>query len=156
STCDSSKERLMRFDRYLWRPCAGVLACFILLSSARVTFAQKGPSADIAKAEQLREDLRRLIELARDKVFPALVNIHVVTVSYFDGKEHKSQAVGSGTIISKEGHVVTNFHVTSKGKKFKCTLADKQEISATLVGDDPLTDLAILKLDLAELKSPAS
>lgn len=109
-----------------------------------------------SKARQLREDLRAMIELARDRVFPALVNIHVVSVNYYDGKEHKSRAVGSGTIISKEGYVITNYHVTSKGKTFKCTLSDKQEIAATLVGEDPLTDLAVLKLNLSELKSPAS
>ena len=146
----------MKFDLSNRRACARALACCLFLSSGGAAFAQKAGTGDIAKAEQLRQDLRRLIELARDKVFPALVNIHVVTVSYFDGKEHKSQAVGSGTIVSKEGHVVTNFHVTSKGKKFKCTLSDKQEIPATLVGEDPLTDLAVLKLDLSELKSPAS
>lgn len=110
------------------------------------------PPSDQVKAEQLREDLRRMIEVARDRVFPALVNIHVVTVDYWDGKEQKGQSVGSGTIISEEGYVVTNQHVTSKGKKFKCTLADKQEISADLVGEDPLTDLAVIKLRLSELK----
>lgn len=93
-----------------------------------------------------------MITLARDRVFPALVNIRVITVRYWGGKERKGQAVGSGTIISPEGHVLTNFHVVDNGKKFKCTLADKQEISAELIGEDPLTDLAILKLDLSELK----
>ncbi|MFQ5495024.1 MAG: PDZ domain-containing protein, partial [Phycisphaerae bacterium] len=53
-----------------------------------------------------------------------------------------------------EGHVLTNFHVVHNGKKFKCTMADKQEISAELVGKDPLTDLAVLKLDLSELRDP--
>ncbi|HUN82468.1 MAG TPA: trypsin-like peptidase domain-containing protein, partial [Phycisphaerae bacterium] len=143
----------MKLDRTVGRHCAMFVFAVAACGMAQ---AQTPAPADIAKAEQLRQDLRRLIELARDRVFPALVNIHVVTVNYFDGKEHKSQAVGSGTIISKEGHVITNFHVTSKGKKFKCTLADKQEITATLVGEDPLTDIAVLKLDLSELKSPAT
>ncbi|MCB9854938.1 MAG: PDZ domain-containing protein [Phycisphaerales bacterium] len=97
-----------------------------------------------------------MIELARDQVFPALVNIHVSTVSYWGGKERKAAATGSGTIISPEGYVVTNQHVTNQGKKFRCTLADKQEITAYLIGEDPLTDLAVIKLDLSELKSPAT
>lgn len=108
------------------------------------------------KADQLREDLRRMIELARDRVFPALVNINVDTVSYWGGKERKGASTGSGTIISPEGYVITNQHVTNKGKKFKCTLADKQEISAVMVGEDPLTDLAVIKLNLSELKSPST
>jgi len=111
-------------------------------------------SADVEKANQLRQDLRAMISLARDRVFPALVNIKVITVEYFDGKEEKGQSVGSGTIISREGHVLTNYHVARKGRKFKCTLADKQEVSAALVGEDPLTDLAVLKLELSELKDP--
>ncbi|MGH7132788.1 MAG: PDZ domain-containing protein [Phycisphaerales bacterium] len=105
-----------------------------------------------AKAEELREDLRALITSAKDKVFPALVNIRVITANYYGGKETKGGATGSGTIISKEGHILTNQHVVNDGVKFRVTLADKQEISATLVGEDPMTDLAILKLDTSQLK----
>jgi serine protease Do len=112
------------------------------------------PTEDAQKAGELRRDMRRMMALARDQVFPALVNIEVITVQYWGGQEHKGQSVGSGTIISPQGYVLTNFHVVEDGRKFKCTLADKQELSATLVGDDPLTDLAVLKLDLAELEDP--
>lgn len=134
------------------------LVCVMsLLIPHAQTFGKGEPTGtDLEKAEQLRKDLRRMIELARDRVFPALVNIHVSTVNYWGGKERKGAATGSGTIISPEGYVVTNQHVTNKGKKFKCTLADKQEISATLVGEDPLTDLAVIKLNLSELKSPGT
>jgi len=111
---------------------------------------------DLKKAEALREDMRRMIELARDRVFPALVNISVVTVDYWGGKEHKGSSIGSGTIISPEGYIITNQHVTDKGTKFSCRLADRQEISAKLIGEDPLTDLAILKLNLNELRDPAA
>lgn len=110
------------------------------------------PAAPAADAQPLKQDLREIIAAARDKVFPALVNIHVVTVEYWSGKETKSESVGSGTIISPEGHILTNAHVVSNGKKFKVTLADKQEISAVLVGEDPATDLAVLKLNPEELK----
>ena len=95
-----------------------------------------------------------MMALARDQVFPALVNIEVITVQYWGGMERKGRAVGSGTIISPEGYVLTNYHVAENGRKFKCTLADRQEITATLVGEDPLTDLAVLKLDLSELRDP--
>lgn len=92
-----------------------------------------------------------MVANARDRVFPALVNIRVVTLSYYGGQESKGGGTGSGTIISSDGYVVTNAHVTNEGKRFFCTLADKQEIKATLVGEDPLTDLAVLKLDLSQL-----
>jgi len=107
-----------------------------------------------AEPVRLRAEIRQIITTARDRVYPALVHIQVITVNYWDGKEHKGRSVGSGTIISKDGHVLTNQHVTDEGRKFKCTLADKQEIDASLVGEDPLTDLAVLKLDVSQLKDP--
>lgn len=126
-----------------------VLTFILSIASSAPSVAQP---INIEKVNQLRQDLREMIAYARDRVFPSLVNIRVITVQYYEGKEQKGQAVGSGTIISPEGYVLTNFHVADNGKKFKCTLADKQEITATLVGEDPLTDLAVLKLDLSELK----
>src|SRR5262245_19252185 len=88
-------------------------------STARATDA----SGDRPPIAPLQANLRQMIEQARDGVFPALVNISVVTMRYWDGKEHKGRATGSGTIISPEGYVVTNQHVTYNGKTFKCTLA---------------------------------
>ncbi|MBU0617560.1 MAG: PDZ domain-containing protein [Planctomycetes bacterium] len=135
----------------------GVLCLVAFLFGSVTARAQQPPELspeDVQKAEALRRDMRQMMALARDQVFPALVNIEVITVQYWGGKEHKGQSVGSGTIISPQGYVLTNFHVAENGRKFKCTLSDKQELSATLVGDDPLTDLAVLKLDLSELKNP--
>ncbi len=105
-----------------------------------------------AETALLRDGLRNLISSARDKVFPSLVNISVITLNFYGGKESKGGGTGSGTIISPEGHIVTNAHVTSNGKKFKVTLADKTEINAEMVGEDPLTDLAVLKINPDDLK----
>ncbi len=113
----------------------------------------KGGSVSPAEVDHLRMNLRTVVAQSRDRVFPALVNIHVVTVDYYGGKEHKNRAVGSGTIISKDGYVVTNQHVTNDGTRFRCTLANEEEIPATLVGEDPLTDLAVLKMHLSDRKS---
>lgn len=106
------------------------------------------------QATELRKELRQIIADARDRVFPALVNIHVVTVDYRGGVERKGSSYGSGTIIDERGHVLTNAHVALDGKRYRCTLADKQEIEATLVGIDPLTDLAVLQLNLAARTDP--
>lgn len=152
---------LASLRRPSWRSAVALMiATSVLLTLCRtgsVHADDRAPSEeDLARAGQLREDMRQMIEVARDRVFPSLVNISVSTVNYWGGREHKGQATGSGTIISAEGYVITNQHVTNKGKKFKCTLADKQEISAKMIGEDPLTDLAIIQLDLSELKSPAT
>lgn len=135
------------------------------LAAAPSTLAQKAPTQGAAlvpgdqipgKEGQLREELRELISSARDRVFPSLVNINVVTVMYWNGKERKGESVGSGTIISKEGHVLTNQHVVDRGESFRVTLADRTEVPATLVGEDMLTDLAVLKLDLSKVPNAAN
>src|SRR3954470_6028351 len=83
---------------------------------------------------------------ALSKVAPALVRIHVVSIEYQDGRELKREASGSGTIITPEGHVVTNHHVAGKTKSIVCTLSSREEIPAELVGTDPLSDIAVIKL----------
>ncbi len=113
------------------------------------------PGAVVVDGRAVAPDMHAKIEQARDKVFPALVNITVITVSYWGGKETKGGSTGSGTIISADGLVVTNHHVIDDGKSFKVTLADKREVSATLVGDDPMTDLALLRLNVSELGGAA-
>ena len=102
-----------------------------------------------ARAGGADEALDRL-RAARDRVFPALVSLHVVAANFRDGKEFKSQSVGSGAIISRQGHVVTNEHVTRAGRRFDCVLSDQRRVSARLVGEDPLTDLAVLQIELPE------
>jgi serine protease Do len=121
-----------------------VLAGLLFASNASAQTANASP-------ERLREDMRAMVAQARDKVYPALVNISVITVSYWGGKETKGGATGSGTILSSEGYVLTNQHVVNDGRKFRITLADKRELPATLVGEDPLTDLAVLKIDVTKL-----
>lgn len=125
----------------------------LMLAGCAVGHGAAGPAPVSAEAAELRSEVREIITQARDRVYPALVNISVVTVQYWDGKEVKGRSTGSGTIISPEGYVVTNQHVTAGGESFICTLADKREIPATLVGEDPLTDIAVLKLDADALGS---
>lgn len=125
-----------------------VCAIALGMSLSGVALAQGGVAQNGAPPDELRTRMHQMIASARDQVFPALVNISVVTVDYWQGKESKGRATGSGTVISPDGYVLTNAHVTDSGKKFTCTLSDKTELPATLVGEDPLTDLAVLKLDL--------
>ncbi len=88
----------------------------------------------------------KAIEPAISAVKPALVRIFVATVDYYQGREMKSEASGSGVIISKDGYVVTNHHVAGWAKRLVCTLSNKEEVEADLIGTDPLTDIAVIKL----------
>ena len=56
-------------------------------------------------------------------------------------------ATGSGVILSKDGYIVTNYHVIDDAQKITVTLNDKKEYEATLVGGDPSTDLAVIKIE---------
>ncbi len=89
---------------------------------------------------------RSQVDAAIAFVRPALVRIHVAEADYTEGREVKSESSGSGVIISKDGHIVTNHHVAGWAKTIYCTLANKEQIEADLVGTDPLTDIAIIKL----------
>ena len=79
-------------------------------------------------------------------VRPALVRILVAEADYEGGREGKTEAAGSGVIITPEGYVVTNHHVAGQSKRLICTLADRREVEADLVGTDPLTDISVIKL----------
>ena len=112
------------------QPASAVAAVLALAAAALPISTARGQETpdlrpvDVEKADQLRRELQQITALAIDRVFPALINIRVITVQYWGGKEHKGAAGGSGTIISEDGHVLTNYHVVRNGRKFKCTLAN--------------------------------
>jgi serine protease Do len=89
---------------------------------------------------------RAQIDHAVDRVRPSLVRIHVVAVEQEQGREIKREGAGSGTIITPEGHVLTNHHVAGRTRRVLCTLPDRFEMDADVVGTDPLSDITILKL----------
>ncbi len=60
-------------------------------------------------------------------------------------------AFGSGVIISPDGYIVTNNHVVEGADKVTVTFNDKREMEATIVGTDPATDLALIKVDADDL-----
>jgi serine protease Do len=121
-----------------------VLATVLLTSVAGVAFAQSAAPAPDQTAE---------VQAALALVAPSLVRIHVVSVDFQDGRELKREASGSGTIISPDGLVITNHHVAGRTRAITCTLASREEIPAELVGTDPLSDIAVLRLRPASPRS---
>jgi serine protease Do len=89
---------------------------------------------------------------ARDRVLPALIHIQPVVIDYLTGREKKHSLVGSGVIISADGYAVTNYHVAGRAERIICTLHDREQVPAKLIGGDPATDLAVIKLDLTDYK----
>jgi len=114
----------------------------ILLVSAAAAVLAAGVPAKANATESLEE----AIESAVGVVKPALVRIFVVSAGYRQGREEKYQSSGSGAIISKDGYVVTNHHVAGHAKSLLCTLSDKSEVEAKLIGTDALADIAVIQL----------
>ncbi len=96
--------------------------------------------------QDVSPEMHAAVDAAIARMRPALVRIHVVFTDYRDGRELKNQAVGSGAIITKDGYIITNHHVAGHAARMICTLWNREEIEAELVGTDPLTDIAIIKL----------
>jgi serine protease Do len=66
-------------------------------------------------------------------------------------RQRFAHSTGSGVVISPDGFIVTNHHVIDKSSTIKVTLNNKKEYEARLIGSDPSTDLALLKIDARDL-----
>ena len=68
-----------------------------------------------------------------------------------EGLQRESRALGSGVIINDKGYILTNNHVVENGEKIKVKLEDKREYNAEIIGTDPRTDIAVIKIDAKNL-----
>jgi len=75
----------------------------------------------------------------------------VVSNGLFGAQEQQAQ--GSGFVIDKDGHVVTNYHVVQGAKKVQVSFSDNEQMDATIVGTDPSTDIAVLKIQGVQARS---
>ena len=74
---------------------------------------------------------------------PAVVSISASTGS--------GSSTGTGVVLSANGYLVTNYHVIRQALAINVTLTDERELRATLVGEDPVSDLAVLRVDAEDL-----
>ena len=86
------------------------------------------------------------------KALPSVVNITSSTVglNFFYGLVPQ-QGQGSGFILDKQGHILTNYHVVADAQKIEVTTYDKHRAKARVIGRDPSHDLALLQIDLPNL-----
>jgi len=118
---------------------SGVLAIVMApAASAQGSGAYSGP------------DFRQIVQHAKERVFPAVVYIKVVSETTEGGKRQTFEGSGSGVIVSPIGEVITNWHVIDKAVEVRCLLSDGRHFDAEIIGSDQDTDLALIQLELDE------
>lgn len=120
----------------------------VAVIGAPALFAQAAPYSPA-------NTLESQIEAVGRDAGPSVINITstIVTQNFFN-QPVPQQAVGSGFIYDNQGHVVTNFHVIENANNVVCTLRSGRSYQAQVVGTDPSTDLAVLKINASPLPPP--
>jgi len=117
-------------------------------------------SPDTVQAEAIKVDALNFAPLVK-KVRPAVVKVFSEKIvqrwninrnDFFDRffrtprSQEPVEGLGSGFIISADGYIITNNHVVEQAKRVRIVTIDKQEFVATIIGTDPATDLALIKV----------
>jgi S1-C subfamily serine protease len=98
---------------------------------------------DAAEAEFL-DAYSRAVTAVVDRVGPAIVSISIGVGT--PETEFEATGAGSGFVITPDGYILTNSHVVAGAKEIKAVFMDGQKLSATVVGHDPSTDLAVVRV----------
>ncbi len=133
-------------------PSSRVLLCFvaILFSSVIEGGRVEALSADSPGIRMLEEIQTVITELA-EQTKPSVVNLFPVSGAARLREEPGERAPnatgsGSGLIVDREGHIVTNNHVIGDATEIEVRFSDKTKLIAHVIGKDPDTDLAVLKV----------
>ena len=132
-------------------------------SDVKITEIKKSDQPIYNDAELEELDARFLFKSVAERTTPTVVYIET-TVSVSGDEEgdfwnrldsRRARTVGSGVIITEDGYILTNNHVIegAVNNEIQVVLNDKREYNARLVGADPTTDLAVLKIDARNLPS---
>jgi serine protease Do len=151
-----SLRRNLRLNRTLTIGIGGVIVVLLLLCAVWLSKDSQGKAVQAAASAStafpsLSSD--PFVDVA-DKIKPAVVS---VMTSKKDDKE-SGVGVGSGVVYQKSGNkalVVTNNHVVENGTQYEVVTYDGEHRKATLVGQDLVTDLAVLEIDASGIKAVA-
>jgi len=132
-------------------PQSVALAALSLFLSLSAVSPSIGSAKEVSGLKALTELQDVFVELA-DKVTPSVVNISTGTATPPKSGERfrqrpDSPSSGSGVIIDKDGYIVTNNHVVGDADEVEVRLLDKRKFTGKVVGRDPDTDLAVVKVE---------
>jgi S1-C subfamily serine protease len=105
--------------------------------------------------DELMDSYSRTITRTVEKVAPTVVNIRVHKIRRENPRGQEGGGSGSGFIIAPDGFILTNSHVVHGADKMEVTLADGQAFPASLIGEDPETDLAVIRINTPQQLSHA-
>src|SRR5579885_459967 len=106
-------------------------------------------SAAIPEDLELLDSYSRVVVSSVEKVGPAVVHISVRQQSSARNPQSERGGSGSGFVFTPDGFVLTNSHVIHNASEIVVTFPDAQTCRATLIGDDPDSDLAVLRVDVS-------
>jgi 2-alkenal reductase len=146
---------------WIVRPAPDVAQPLPVPSEVVVNEVNNSPSSASVPAAALPADAAFAAEQARialyERVGPAVVSIDTSNIADDEtaDSEDLQLAQGSGFLIDSAGHIVTNNHVVEDARSIYVTFMNGKQVPATLVGRDEDTDLAVIKVDAAEVTGVA-
>ncbi len=105
--------------------------------------------SDVSADDSLLDEYSRSLVSAVSRVAPAVVNIEIQQRA--KSRERDAAGSGSGFVIAPDGFILTNSHVIHHAIRIVVNLSDGREYPAQLIGDDPETDLAVIRIDASQL-----
>ncbi len=142
------------------------------LSRSPASISLQSTTVPVREADEAAPSPQTSYRAASQRAMPAVVNIFTTKTAKqqqhpfgddplfrrffgdnFGAQDERQLSLGSGVIVSPDGYILTNNHVIESADEIEVALADGRKIAGKLVGTDPETDLAVIKVSLKDLPS---